>query len=444
MPVRALILAYDFPPFVSVGGLRPYSWHRYWEEFGVSPVVITRQWNNRHQDELDYVEPSESGAVTTEETPYGTIIRTPYRPNLSGRLLLKYGARRFSFLRRALTACYEIGQFYADVGPRRELHAAARAYLHEHGADVIIATGEPFVLFRYAAMLSREFGIPWIADYRDPWSQDESRRGKRVSKRWEARMERRFTATASAVTTVTPFFRDVIGELSVGRPVHVVPNGFDPEALGGAASAPQNNERLTLGYIGSVYPYQPLDSFLRVCDEFVRELDEPRFELMFVGLGDGGAVEEALARYPGLGRHVTIHPRVPNEDAGTLLSRAHALIQFNTYAIPGTKIYDYLALKRRVLLCYSADAEGRELKERYYNLDDTRADDPAVLETLLAETDGGTVVRDAGHLGAVLSELYQEFLQDGSVACDSHGVERFSRRERAGVMAALIRDLAGG
>jgi hypothetical protein len=43
---KLLILAYDFPPYVSVGGLRPYNWFKYLKEFGVEPIVVTRQWGN--------------------------------------------------------------------------------------------------------------------------------------------------------------------------------------------------------------------------------------------------------------------------------------------------------------------------------------------------------------------------------------------------------------
>ena len=50
---KVLILAYDFPPYVSVGGMRPYNWYRYLKEFDVEPVVITRQWENKHGNQLD-------------------------------------------------------------------------------------------------------------------------------------------------------------------------------------------------------------------------------------------------------------------------------------------------------------------------------------------------------------------------------------------------------
>ncbi len=36
MMKKLLILAYDFPPYVSVGGLRPYAWYRYLKEYGVN------------------------------------------------------------------------------------------------------------------------------------------------------------------------------------------------------------------------------------------------------------------------------------------------------------------------------------------------------------------------------------------------------------------------
>ena len=60
---RVLILAYDFPPYVSVGGLRPYAWYKYLRECGVYPVVITRQWANRYGNALDYIAAGESDEV---------------------------------------------------------------------------------------------------------------------------------------------------------------------------------------------------------------------------------------------------------------------------------------------------------------------------------------------------------------------------------------------
>ena len=64
---KILILAYDFPPYVSVGGLRPYSWFLYLKEFGVEPIVITRQWSNFYGSHLDYIAPGVSDQVIEEQ-----------------------------------------------------------------------------------------------------------------------------------------------------------------------------------------------------------------------------------------------------------------------------------------------------------------------------------------------------------------------------------------
>lgn len=439
--MKALVLAYDFPPRVAVGGMRPYSWYRYWAELGISPVVVTRQWSNGRGYELDYVSASPSPAVLVERTEFGTIIRTPYRPNLSNRLLIKHGRERYRLIRRALTGLSEVGQFYWHLGPRRNLYTAARRYLREHGADVVVATGEPFVLFRYAHRLSEEFGVPWIADYRDPWSDAAARPGRRFLRRWEAWIERRVAGTASAITTPSDLWAALIGAAAQNKPIHVIPNGYDPEALATASAEPQGDEKLTLAYVGSIYPFYPLESFLRACETFVRGQERARFELLFVGVANQTAVEELVAqRFAALAPYTTFRLPMPNAEMAHLLARANAFVAFNNYGFPGTKIYDYLALKRRVLLCYSADREALELKARLYGYDDD-VSEPRIMERIVAETRAGTVVRDAEHLGAVLAELYAEFLQTGRVACESHGVERFSRRTQAGRMANVLRQV---
>src|SRR5690606_36940973 len=170
---KLLILAYDFPPYVSVGGLRPHSWFKYFKEFDVEPIVVTRQFSAEFGDARDYVAPSESATTVIEQTEHGTIIRSPYKPNFANRLFLKYGDSKFRLVRKMYTAFFEIAQFLWVCGPKKELYKAADAYLAKNKVDAIIATGDPFVLFSYANRLGKRYTIPWIADYRDPWSKSK-------------------------------------------------------------------------------------------------------------------------------------------------------------------------------------------------------------------------------------------------------------------------------
>ena len=188
---KVLILAYDFPPYVSVGGLRPYAWYNYLKEFGVEPIVVTRQWGNAHGNHLDYISAGSSKQTIVEVSEHGTIIRSPYKPNFANRLLLKHGDHRYRFLRKSISAYYEFAQFLLPIGPKIELYKAAKHYLKNNQVDAIIATGDPFVLFGYASKLSKAFNIPWIADYRDPWSHNEEAQKTMIQKTWNTYMEKK-------------------------------------------------------------------------------------------------------------------------------------------------------------------------------------------------------------------------------------------------------------
>lgn len=441
--MKVLILAYDFPPFVSVGGLRPYAWFKYLGSHGVEPVVVTRQWANSYGDERDYVAPGATDRIESEESEAGTLIRTPYRPNLGNRLLLSHGRDRYRALRRLVTAWYEVVQYHSFVGPKAQLYRAARRYLRENGADAIVATGEPFVLFHYAAALSREFGIPWVADYRDPWSQDRRRRAL-VPGRDETALERRTVASASALTTPSAAFRDLLARLHPGKRIDVIANGYDPEAMAAADGVEQGREHLTIAFTGTLYAWNPLESVFGVFVDFVRDHPDTPFAVRMVGVGRRASLEEMVhTRFPELAASVSFTPRLPNADMARELARANAFLMFNQYANLGTKIYDYLALRRRILLCYSDDPEAEALKEKHFSFEMLPGMNERVLEELVEETASGVVVRDAGHLRDVLEELDAEFRGAGRIACDSVGTDRFSRAVQTGRLAELLKELAG-
>jgi len=156
---KLLILAYNFPPYVSVGGLRPYAWYKYLHEYDIFPIVVTRQWENKYGNKLDYIAPSETKSTIIENSEKGIIIRTPYKPNLANRLMLKYGENKYKFIRKFISAYYEFMQWFFIIGPKSELYFVANEYLKINKIDTIIATGDPFILLKYASKLSEKNNI---------------------------------------------------------------------------------------------------------------------------------------------------------------------------------------------------------------------------------------------------------------------------------------------
>ncbi|MDL2262911.1 glycosyltransferase, partial [Bacteroidales bacterium OttesenSCG-928-I21] len=280
---KLLILAYDFPPYVSVGALRPYSWYKYFHEFGIYPVVVTRQWGNKYGNHLDYIAPGKSNETIIEESGIGTIIRTPYKPNLANRLMLKYGEHKYKYVRKFISAFYEIFQWMFFIGPKSKLYRGAKEYLKKNEVDCIIATGEPFVLFKYASKLSKKFNIPWIADYRDPWPQSTLRSPNKILKKWNSFFEKKYLKNSTAFTTVSEFCAKHISSNVKHKSFLIISNGFDNEILNKTKDIEQNKAKLSIGFVGTIYKWHPIESFLTTLGKFVKEKNE-EIELNFYGI----------------------------------------------------------------------------------------------------------------------------------------------------------------
>ena len=438
--IKVLILAYDYPPYVSVGGLRPYSWQRYMNEFGAFPVVITRQWSNRYGSHLDYIAAGESEETIVESSEKSSVFKTPYKPNFSNRLMLKYGDSKYRLLRRIISSFYEFGQYLFVIGPKKNLYNEAEKYLSENKTDLIIATGEPYVLFSYASKLSEKFGIPWIADYRDPWTQDKKRREVGIPEFWDAFVEKRTLASVSAITTVSRFFQRKIETLIKDKSIFIVPNGYDPDAIDSVKEIKQSAEKLSIGFVGTIYKWHPVESFLRVCSSFVGSFENaPHFEINFYGINAADEIRELLeTNFQNLKPVVNIYPKLPNGELLEKLAADNVFLLFNYYSYMGTKIYDYLALKRRILLCYGNDEETNLLKAKYYNMDEPNTKTEHLQQQVIKETNSGVIIENAAHLRTVLDELYSEFQEKKSIACDSVDTNQYSRKIQVGNLVKVF------
>lgn len=440
---KALILAYDFPPYVSVGGLRPYSWFRYLREFEIFPVVVTRQWNNKFGNQLDYVSASDSAQTIFEESEKGVIIRTPYSPNLSNKLLIKYGDSKFNLLRKSLSMFFDLGQFLFLIGTKVSLYKAAEKYLENNKIDVIIATGEPYVLFKYASKLSDKFGIPWIADYRDPWTQDKSRREKGFPESFDAVIEKRTLRNASAITTVSEFFQKRITTLITDKPFHIIENGYDEDEIEQASKVEQSKEKFGIAVVGTIYDYHPIESFLSVCNDFVNEFETaPDFEINFYGTNLEDKIRSLIENeFPALKSVVKIHPKLQNEELLLKLAANHVLLLFNYYSIVGTKIYNYLGLRRQIFLCYENDEKAELLKQKRYNIDEIGLNVEPPQIRIIKKTNSGVIIKDENHLRLMLEEFYSGFKKNGLIPCDSVNVENYSRKVQAEKLAGVIKNV---
>ncbi len=439
---KILILAFDFPPYVSVGGLRPYGWYKYFKEYGIYPIVVTRQWNNKYGNHLDYVAPSDSKEIIIEITEYGTVIKTPYFPNWANKLMLKNGENKHKFIRRFISGYYEISQWLFLTGPKSKLYIAAKEYLSKNKVDCIIASGDPFILFNYASKLSKKFNTPWIADYRDPWSQNFENQKNIVLKNWNSFLEKRIVKTASLITTVSEFVKVNIYTLIKKKKFFILPNGYDPEPIERITNVVQQNEVLSIGFVGTIYNWHPINSFLSVISNFFNDNSRAKLHLNFYGTNISDELKIMIdEEFTNIKEHITFFPKIPNNILLEELAKNNIMLLFNYYSFMGTKIYDYIGLKRKILLCYSDDKEANELKKKHYIINESKSECHNLQERLINETNSGIIVKDSLHLRKILLELYNEFISKGYIECNSINTEQFSRKIQVKKLSEIIFNL---
>ncbi len=436
---KALILAYDFPPYISVGAQRPYSWFLHLKEFGIEPIVITRQWTSINGNNLDYIAPGNSPEVIEEVNENGVIYGTPYYPNLSNKLLLKYGEKRFKYIRKIISGFYEFAQFFWLTGPKKEIYKFANDYLKENSVDVIIATGDPFILFSYASKLSAKFSIPWIADYRDTWSQSKLRSSNCILKKLHTILEKKNLRNVTYITTVSSFIVNQLKQNLPDKNFEIITNGFNSSEIKDINTITQSSEKLTISFAGTIYKWHPIESFLSTCNRMLSNGKLNNLNLDFYGTQFS---EQQLNKfsedYIHLNQLINIHPKINSIELNKKLASANIFLLFNDYSILGTKIFTYIGIKRKILFLYSDDEKALELKKKHYTLEEFSFESKKLQEELINSTKSGIVVRNDLHLEEVLSELHDEFVSNKFISCNSQLTDLYTREKQVEKLASLI------
>lgn len=397
------------------------------KELGLEPIVITRSWENKFGNSKDYISRTKTQSIISEKNKFGTLIKTPYSPNFPNRLLLNYGPHRYSFLRKLISAFYEILQFFLIIGPKKNIYLEAHTFLKNNKVDLIIASAEPFVLFSYASKLSSIFSTPWIADYRDPWVQDKKRGDNFIRRRWDSYLEKKFLENAHSIITVSDFFKKEILKSKLNKSIHVISNGYIEEFF----NSPQqftNNEKLVLCYLGTVYDWHPVKSIFDVLEKLIT-INSLEIELHFYGTNKEEKLKKWLKKYSFiLGKNIKFFPKINAKELEKKLRNVNIFLLFNDYNNVGTKIYDYLALRRNIILCYINDLEAKRLKSEHYNIKLNELTDVSKQSELIQKTNSGCSIVDSEHLYDYLIECNNEFKSLGYITSKVKNIEKFSRK----------------
>jgi glycosyltransferase involved in cell wall biosynthesis len=411
-PARSvLLLAYIFPPLGGGGVQRTAKFVKYLPRHGWMPTVITTSaawYGVRDESLVDDIPPE----VRVLSSPEHDLLRRS-AGLLSGR---QWVPGRWRYLPAQVRTWPDPMSGWipgALATTLRELRTGRY--------DVLMTTSAPYSAHIVGALARRITGVPWIADFRDEWSQNPELDQPEFLTRWSRRVERLIVSTSDRVIVTTDGARITLAE---GKQTTIT-NGVDPTDLEGATPV-LSSATLTLSFIGSLYGgrdcREVLVALRRLSDQGT--IDPERVEFRVVG----NAWVDDLAQIAGEIR-VTQLGYVSHRAALAEMRSADALVAYlpsPSRSIPG-KIFEYLASGRPILCVVGRGSASFEIVRDLGAGYSVEPSDSAGLDRALTELWHKWLSGELRkHAGANLDEV----------------MRRYSREKLAGDLARVLDEVA--
>lgn len=425
---KVLLILYYWPPSGGAGVQRCLKMVKYLRDFGWEPIVYTAE--NAHYPILDesLVKDIPEGQVVVKHP-----IWEPYEwyKRFTGQ---KKGSRVYSgFLsedkKPSLTQRLSIwirGNFFIPDARKFWIKPSVKflsSYLQEQPVDAMISSGPPHSTHMIARGVKRKLDIPWIADFRDPWTNidfyDQLNLSRRADK-LHRKMEQSVLKEADQLVTVSWHWAEEFQELG-GRPVEVITNGFDHADFEFETDAPE--PFFSFNHIGYLNADRNPSALWKAFGELCREVPgmKEALKLRFIGKTDFITFQQLEAE--GLADCVEKIDYLPHaEVVKTLTSSQILLLLLNNTpnvmgVIPG-KIFEYLAA-RRPILCIGPE-EGDSAR-------------------IIRETGTGNVCGFEAfeEMKREIFKLYQRY-KKGKLEVADADIQRFTRKHATGQMAGLL------
>lgn len=431
---RVLIITYYWPPSGGSGVQRWLKMSKYLPKYGWQPVIYTAE-------NAEY--PVEDPSLEKDVVPEAEVIRRPITEpySLYKKLLgikkdqkVKAGFIDDSGKQKGLGGRLSVwirGNYFIPDARCWWVKPSVRylkQYLKEHPVDAIISTGPPHSMHLIAMKLKETFSIPWIADFRDPWTEIDYYQDLHLtqrSNRKHHKLEHEVLTTADKVVAVGWDMAEGLKRLGAKDPA-VVPNGYDWEQETTTETS-SLSDSFTLTHIGIIGANRNEHQLWQALSELAHENDEFRKALKVKLIGQVDQSVLHAINENDLQNHVEIVPYLPHDQVLQAQQSSQMLLLLinntpNANGILTGKLFEYLASGRPILCIGPEDGDAARI---------------------INGTHAGITVdfTDKERMKSVIKDLYQKYLSNNLPSNESSEIEKYSRRALAGDVVKLLGQL---
>lgn len=429
---KALIITYYWPPSGGAGVQRWLKFVKYLRAYGWEPVVYTPE----------NPEPPAFDDTLAREVPADTVIvRQPiwepydlYRKLIGARKDERINAGFLSENRKPGKAqqfsIWLRGNFFIPDARKFWIKPSVKflvSYLKENPVDAIISTGPPHSMHMIALGVKKKTDIPWLADFRDPWTNIdfyEQLMLSRFADRRHHSMEQQVIMHADRLVTVSRNWEEDFKRLGAKR-TEVVTNGFDPADF--PKTEAKKPEWFTLTHTGSLNRDRNPETLWKVLGKLSADdiLFSEKLRIRFIGKTDI-SVFDSLKKY-GLLEKTEKSDYLPHVEAIRLSGKSAVLLLLinntpNALGIIPGKVFEYLASRRPVLCIGPEEGDSAQI---------------------IRKANAGCVTgfTDEQKLEECIKNMFNEYLDPENTGIVSGDIEAYSRKSLTGEIVRILNEI---
>lgn len=396
MKNQVLIISCLFPPNNTIGAVRMGKFCKYLNEFDWEPLVITM--DDRHYAHKTLpVEIDRDKIYRLPTFALSDLFRkkTEYEKRENAEMIKESEKIKYDNKWQWISPILQLPIINELIfGPWGWHHYAMKKgdeIIKHNNIKVVFSTYSPLVNHVVASKLCQKNKLPWVAEFRDPWSLNPYFKQKQPFFTIEKQIEKKVMRGSTNIIAISKNLAEQVEGLH-SKKVWVIPNGYDEEDYNKEV---EQLNKFTITYTGTIYPNKrdptPL---LKAIDNLNKKgkILPNDVTVRFYG-GNVKTVLLPLLNKEGLKEGVECHETIPFKESiikqkeSTIL----LLLSWNDVKDKGTltaKVFEYIGAGKPILAHAYKNGE---------------------IDKLLRETRCGVVINDVYELERILLQWLDEF-----------------------------------
>ncbi len=431
MPKKVLIITYYWPPSGGSGVQRWLKFVKYFRENGWEPVIfkpikaeypeLDHSLEKDIPDDIEVIESSIwepyqlykqfTGRDKKQKVQAG-FINEDKEPGKMEKLAIWLRGNIF---------IPDARRFWIKPGVKK-----LNNWLQENSIDALVSTGPPHTAHIIAMKVAAKNNIPWLADFRDPWTQIDFYDKLMLSKKADQKhktLEKSVLNQADTVVTVSPHCAFGLNEIT-DKKIEVITNGFDEDDF---SNIPEfDHSTFSITHLGSMNPDRNPKTLWDALSELCGEDSSFRKNLKIKLIGKTDISVFKSLEKKGLTEHVINHKYLPHDEAIQEAANSAILLLAlndtpNVLSLAPGKLYEYLALKRPILCTGAVDGDAA---------------------TIIDNAKSGKAVGfdDFNTTKKLIKDWFIEYEQ-GALTSENGSINQYSRRSLTAKMSGLLDEL---